>query len=170
MKQVGTFGGRYIMNRVVLVGNLVNNPELNYTGSGVAVCGFRLAVQRSFKNQSGEREADFVPVVVWRERAEFCSRYLKKGKKCAVSGRIATRFWDDDASVRHYVTEIVADEVEFLSPKDEYGDSNSDRAGTDGCNSSGHGASYAKDDGSGSKDSGVDGFKSVSDDEDELPF
>lgn len=107
------------MNRIVLIGNLSRDPELRTTNSGVAVCTFTLAVNRRFANQQGEREADFIPVVVWRQQAESCAKYLSKGRKCAVIGTIQTRSYQaQDGSTRH-VTEVVADEIEFLSPREQ---------------------------------------------------
>ena len=105
------------MNRAILVGNLTRDPELRATTSGVAVCSFTIAINRRFANQNGEREADFIPIVVWRGQAESCGRYLHKGSKVAVCGTIQTRSYDAQDGGRRYVTEIVADEVEFLNTK-----------------------------------------------------
>lgn len=107
------------MNRIVLTGNLTADPELRTTQSGVSVCSFTLAVQRRFKSANGEREADFIPIIVWRQQADICNTYLTKGKKCAVVGSIQTRSYQaQDGSTRH-VTEVVAEEVEFLSPREQ---------------------------------------------------
>lgn len=105
------------MNKVILLGSLTKNPELRSTTNGTAVCSFTVAVQRRFKNQNGEREADFLPVIAWRGAAEACARYLHKGSKVAVCGTIQTRSYDAQDGGRRYVTEIVADEVEFLNTK-----------------------------------------------------
>ena len=102
------------MNKAILIGNLTRDPELRTTGSGVSVCTFTLAVNRRFTNQQGVREADFIPVVVWRQQAELCARYLTKGRKCAVVGSIQTRSYDAQDGTKRYVTEVVADEVEFI--------------------------------------------------------
>jgi len=108
-----------MVNIVVLVGRLVKDPELRHAGE-TPVCNFVLAVDRNFKNSEGEREADFLPVVVWRKLAEICAEHLKKGRLVAVTGRIQVRHWEDDAAERHYVTEIVGDGVKFLDkPKEE---------------------------------------------------
>lgn len=109
------------MNRAMLIGNLTKDPELRATGSGIAVCTFTLAVQRRFANRDSQtREADFIPIVVWRAQAENCAKYLHKGSQAAVCGSIQTRSYDAPDGSKRYVTEIVADEVKFLSsPKQE---------------------------------------------------
>ena len=107
------------MNRVILIGNLANDPESRTTQSGIAQCSFRLAVQRRFKNASGEREADFLPVVCWRKTAEFAQRYLAKGRKVAVEGSIQTRSYDAQDGSKRYVTEIIADSVEAVGGREE---------------------------------------------------
>ena len=103
------------MNKVVLVGNLTKDPELSTTTSGISVCRFTLAVSRRFVGSNGERETDFINIVVWRGQAENCHKYLKKGSKCGVVGSIQTRNYDAQDGSKRYVTEIVADEVEFIS-------------------------------------------------------
>ena len=105
------------MNRCFLIGNLTRDPELATTDSGVSVCRFSLAVTRNFSNADGEREADFLNIIVWRGQAENCHKYLKKGSKCAVTGSIQTRSYDAQDGSKRYVTEIVADNVEFLNSK-----------------------------------------------------
>lgn len=105
------------MNKVILVGNLTRDPELSETPSGIAVCRFSIAVSRDFANAEGNREADFFNITVWRGRAENCGKYLKKGNKVAVVGRLQTRSYDDKDGNKRYVTDIVADEVEFLTPR-----------------------------------------------------
>jgi len=106
-----------MLNRVVLIGRLTKEPDLRYTQSGIAVTRFTLAVDRGFKNQDGEKQADFIPITVWRGAAESCAKYLQKGRLVAVAGRIQTGSYDKDGQ-RHYTTEVVADEVRFL----EWGD------------------------------------------------
>jgi single-strand DNA-binding protein len=103
-----------MLNKAIIIGRLTKDPELKYTQSGVAVTNFTVAVDRNFKNAQGEKETDFIPVVVWRQQAEHCCRYLGKGRLVAVSGRIQVRTYDDKDGTRRYVTEIVADEVQFL--------------------------------------------------------
>lgn len=97
-----------------MIGRLTKDPEIRYLPSGVAVTTFFLAVNRNFTNQQGEREADFIPIVVWRGLAETCAKYLSKGRLVAVSGRIQTRSYEGRDGQRRYVTEVVADEVVFL--------------------------------------------------------
>lgn len=106
-----------MMNRVVLVGRLTREPELKYTPNGIAVCTFTLAVNRSFTNQQGQREADFVNCVVWRRPAENVANFLKKGSLAGVDGRIQTRNYEGQDGRRVYVTEVLAESVQFLEPK-----------------------------------------------------
>lgn len=106
-----------MMNRVVLVGRLTKDPELKYTPSGVAVASFTLAVNRSFTNQSGEREADFINCVVWRKPAENVANYLRKGSLAGVDGRIQTRNFEGQDGRRVFLTEVVAESVQFLEPR-----------------------------------------------------
>ncbi|MBU8598478.1 single-stranded DNA-binding protein [Alkalihalobacillus clausii] len=106
-----------MLNRVVLVGRLTRDPELRFTPNGVAVANFTLAVNRPFSNQQGEREADFINVVVWRKPAESVANYLKKGSLAGVDGRVQTRSYENNESKRVFVTEVVAESVQFLEPK-----------------------------------------------------
>lgn len=103
-----------MLNRVVLIGRLARDPELRYTPSGVATCTFTLAVERNYSNSKGEREADFIPIVTWRNIAETCANYLRKGLLVAVEGRIQVRHYENNEGRRVYVTEVVADNVRFL--------------------------------------------------------
>ena len=107
------------MNKAILIGNLANDPESRTTQSGIAQCTFRLAVQRRFANAQGVREADFFPIVCWRQTAELCARYLSKGRKVAVEGSIQTRSYDAQDGTKRYVTEIIADNVEFLGSRED---------------------------------------------------
>ncbi|MGI6004184.1 MAG: single-stranded DNA-binding protein [Christensenellales bacterium] len=109
------------MNQAILVGNLARDPELRKTQSDISVCTFSVACNRRFTNAQGEREADFIPIVVWRAQAENCYRYLKKGSRVAVRGTIQVRSYDAQDGSKRYVTEVVADEVEFLTPRSESG-------------------------------------------------
>ena len=102
------------MNLTILIGNLAEDPKMATTRSGVSVCTFRLAVQRRFANAQGQREADFFTIVAWRQLAENCGRYLSKGRKCAVKGSLQTRSYPAQDGSTRYVTEIIADEVQFL--------------------------------------------------------
>ena len=103
------------MNKVMLIGNLTKDPEINTTSSGVSVCSFSIAVSRRFANADGEREADFFNIVVWRQFAETCHKYLKKGSKVGIVGSIQNRSYQAADGSKRYATDIVADEVEFLS-------------------------------------------------------
>ena len=131
------------MNKVILIGNLASDVESRTTSSGIANSTFKLAVQRRFSNAQGVREADFLPVVCWRQTAEVASKYLSKGRKVAVEGSIQTRSYDAKDGSKRYVTEIIADNVEFLTSR---GEANSDAT----------------------TDAGSNGFTEVEDDE--LPF
>lgn len=106
-----------MMNRVVLVGRLTKDPELRYTPNGVPVATFTLAVNRTFTNQQGEREADFINCVIWRKPAENVANFLKKGSLAGVDGRVQTRSYDGQDGKKVYVTEVLAESVQFLEPK-----------------------------------------------------
>jgi len=110
-----------LLNRVILIGRLTRDPELRYTPSGVAVTQFTLAVDRPFTGQGGEREADFIPIVTWRQLAETCANYLRKGRLTAVEGRIQVRNYENNEGKRVYVTEVIADNVRFLESNREGG-------------------------------------------------
>ena len=101
------------MNRIVLIGRLTKDPELRYTQSGTAVCNFTLAVNRAYV-RDGEQTADFVPCQVWGKSAENCAKYLAKGRQAAVDGRLQIRSYEDKEGTRRWVTEVVAERVEFL--------------------------------------------------------
>ena len=105
------------MNKCILIGNLTKDPELTTTTNGVAVCRFSIAVSRRYSNSDGERETDFLNIVVWRNLGENCHKFLKKGSKVGVVGNIQTRSYDATDGSKRYVTEIVAEEVEFLSTR-----------------------------------------------------
>ena len=106
-----------MINRVVLVGRLTKDPELKYTQTGVAVTRFTLAVNRTFSSQSGEREADFINCVTWRKQAENTANYLKKGSLTGIEGRIQTSSFDGQDGKRVFMTEVVADSVQFLETR-----------------------------------------------------
>lgn len=107
-----------MLNRVILIGRLTKDPELRYTQSGMAVASFTLAVNRRRANQQGEREADFIPIVVWQKQAENCANYLGKGSLIAVDARLQVRTYDDKEGQRRWVTEVVAENVRFLDKRD----------------------------------------------------
>lgn len=105
------------MNKVVLIGRLTKNPELRFTpGTGLAVSTFTIAVDRR-TNKEGKKETDFIPIVVWGKQGENVANYMSKGKLIGISGRIQTRNYEGKDGIRRYVTEIVADEVQFLDYK-----------------------------------------------------
>ncbi|MGG0643761.1 single-stranded DNA-binding protein [Sporosarcina gallistercoris] len=115
-----------MINRVVLVGRLTKDPELKYTQSGIAVTRFTLAVNRPFSSQSGEREADFINCVAWRKQAENTANFLRKGSLAGVDGRIQTSNFEGQDGKRVFMTEVVADSVQFLEPRN----ANSERSGS----------------------------------------
>lgn len=105
------------MNQVILIGNLTKDPELNTTTNNISVCKFTLAVNREYTNSDGSRDCDFIPIVTWRNIAENCATYLKKGSKVGICGSIQTRNYEANDGTRRYVTEINANKVEFLNTK-----------------------------------------------------
>lgn len=105
------------MNKCILIGNLTKDPEISTTSNGVSVCRFTLAVTRRYSNSEGERDTDFINIVAWRNLADNCHKFIKKGSKVAVVGNIQSRSYDATDGTKRYVTEIVAEEVEFLTTK-----------------------------------------------------
>lgn len=105
------------MNKAILMGRLTKDPDIRTTQSQTAVATFTLAIDRRFKNANGEKQADFIPVVAWRQNADFVGKYFKKGSKIIVIGSIQTRTYDDKDGKKVYVTEVVADELEFAESK-----------------------------------------------------
>ncbi|HHX18665.1 MAG TPA: single-stranded DNA-binding protein [Clostridium sp.] len=115
------------MNKVILMGRLTKDPEMRYTNTNnIPVCSFSIAVDRRFTKQNEEKQADFFPIVAWNKNAEFCSKYLQKGKKIVVVGRLQTRTWDDNEGKRHYITEVIAEETYFAESKKAEGSYNDD--------------------------------------------
>ncbi|WP_431802185.1 single-stranded DNA-binding protein [Halobacillus andaensis] len=106
-----------MLNRVVLVGRLTRDPDLRYTPNGVAVANFTLAVNRPFSNNQGDRDADFINCVVWRRAAENLANFMNKGSLVGVDGRLQSRSFDNQEGKRVFVTEVVADSVQFLESK-----------------------------------------------------
>lgn len=102
------------MNKVILIGNLANDPEAFTTQSGISRSTFRLAVQRKYANAQGVREADFLTIMAWRNAADFANRYLTKGRKVAIEGSIQVRSYEGQDGAKHWVTEIIADSVEAV--------------------------------------------------------
>ena len=143
------------MNKVILVGNLTRDPELITTANGVSLCRFSIAVQRRFAGADGEREADFINIVVWRAQADNCYKYLKKGSKCGIVGSLQTRSYDAQDGTKRYSTDVVAEEVEFLSTKGSSSSEESFEPAETGSKSSG-------------KNDVVNKFEPI--DDDNLPF
>lgn len=106
-----------MINNVTLVGRLTKDPDLRYTSNGMGVASFTLAVNRNFTNQAGEREADFINCVIWRKPAETLANYARKGTLLGLTGRIQTRFYDNQQGQRVYVTEVVADSFQLLESR-----------------------------------------------------
>ncbi|AFQ46433.1 MULTISPECIES: single-stranded DNA-binding protein [Desulfosporosinus] len=117
-----------MLNRVILIGRLTKDPELRYTPTGVAVANFTLAIDRNYKNSQGERDTDFINCVVYRQLAELCANYLAKGKLASVDGRIQVRSYTGQDGQKRWVTEVIAEDVRFLSPKDSGGGSAESRS------------------------------------------
>nr|DAV69984.1 MAG TPA: Single strand binding protein [Caudoviricetes sp.] len=108
------------MNKVILMGRLTRDPEVRYTqATNTMVTSFTLAVNRRFVKQGEERQADFINIVAWNKTAEFVSKYFSKGQQVGVIGRIQTRNYDDEQGVKHYITEVIAEEVYFAGEKKE---------------------------------------------------
>lgn len=112
------------MNKVILIGNLTRDPELRTTANGTSVCSFSIAVNRRFQSQSGERVTDFFNIVAWRQLGELCNKYLAKGRKVCVVGELQNRSYDAKDGSKRYATEIIADDIEFLTPKGDEGSRN----------------------------------------------
>lgn len=125
-----------MLNNVTLIGRLTDDPELRYTQGGTAVATYRLAVDRNYKDADGNKETDFLTIIIWGKLAELCDEYQKKGHKAAVNGRIQTRSYVNNDDYTVYVTEIVAEQVTFLesAPKDDNGGNKS--SGNKGSNRS----------------------------------
>lgn len=108
------------MNKVILVGNLARDPEMRTTQSGIACCNFTVAVNRKYSNQqTGQREADFINCVAWRQTAEFVQKYFSKGNKIGLSGSLQTRSYDARDGSKRYATEVLVDDVEFVVSKSD---------------------------------------------------
>ncbi|SHN33236.1 MULTISPECIES: single-stranded DNA-binding protein [Gracilibacillus] len=123
-----------MLNRVVLVGRLTKDPDLRYTPNGVAVANFTVACNRPFSNQQGEREADFINCVTWRRQAENLANYMGKGSLIGVDGRIQTRSFDNQEGQRVFMTEVVADSIQFLESRGGSGGGQPNTQGSQGYN------------------------------------
>ena len=161
------------MNKVFLIGRLTRDPELRYTGSNIPVATFSIAVNRNYSNQQGEREADFINIVVWRKQAENVKNFLSQGSQVAIDGRIQTRSYDDQNGQKRYVTEVVADNVEFLGSKNS---SNNSTNGNSSANNSAEPTPYDFGDAPEPKGTDIDSNpfadfgSSIEISDDELPF
>ena len=107
------------MNKVFLIGNLTRDPELTETSSGVSVCRFAIAVNRNYSGSDGERKTDFFNVTAWRGLGDTIARYAKKGNKIAISGSIELRNYEDNQGVKRTAIDIIAQDIEFLTPKSD---------------------------------------------------
>lgn len=155
-----------MLNRVILIGRLTRDPELRYTPSGVAVTQFTLAVDRPYMNQeTRERETDFINIVTWRQLAETCANYLRKGRLTAVEGRIQVRNYENNEGRKVYVTEIVADNVRFLESNNA-GNRNNDEGSY---SNAGYGGG-SRSGGSQQQDPFLDDSKPIDISDDDLPF
>ena len=108
------------MNKIILMGRLVRDPEVRYTQTGKVVCQFTIAVDRPFANQDGQREADFIPVIVWGKQAELCGNSLTKGQRVLVEGRLQIRSYDAKDGSKRWVTEVIANSFEFIERKADF--------------------------------------------------
>lgn len=106
------------MNKVLLTGRITKDPEVRYTQSGIASVSFSIAVDRQFRDQNGNRQADFINCVAWRQQADFMGKYIKKGYMLAIEGRITTRSYQTPDNQTRYVTEVVVDSIENMQPRD----------------------------------------------------
>lgn len=151
------------MNKVFLIGNLVRDPEVRTTQSGISVCNFTVAVNRRFKKENGEQETDFLNVIAWRQLAELCGKYLAKGRKVAVTGSIQTRTYEAKDGSKRTAWDIVADEVEFLAPQNQQSSTQSAPGAYTTAASKDSGTAYAP-----QPHNDFGGFTQV--DDEELPF
>lgn len=106
------------MNKVILTGRITKNPEMRYTNNGIATVQFSLAVDRQMRDANGNRQADFINCVAWRQQADFIGRFIKKGFMICVEGKITTRSYQTQDNQTRYVTEVIVDQVENLQPRD----------------------------------------------------
>lgn len=142
------------MNKAILIGNLTRDPELRSTASGVNVCTFSIAVNRRYSKDQGEKVADYFNIVAWRQLGELCGKFLTKGRKVCVTGEIQNRSYDAKDGAKRYITEIIAEDVEFLTPRGESGGSPS--------------GAYSREPMPAGNESLAEGFTDI--DDDELPF
>lgn len=152
-----------MLNHIIIMGRLVADPELRHTGNGIAVASFRLACDRDFKDQNGEKGTDFIDIVAWRGTAELVSKYFTKGRMAVVSGRLQMRNWTDKEGNKRVSAEVVADHVYF-------GDSKRDSDSGSSIGSAPTGGFSAPAGGYGGYDSPANDYAMLQDDDSELPF
>ena len=116
------------MNKTILIGKLTKDPDVKYINGDTAVASFTLAVDRRFKNKDGNKEADFINCVAWNKTAELIEKYISKGSQIAISGRIQTRNYEASDGTRRYITEVVAEEVQFIDTNRKTAENQSDSA------------------------------------------
>lgn len=155
------------LNKVILIGNMVADPELKQTQTGVSVCSFSIGISRRYKNADGKYESDFINIVTWRQTAEFVTKYFKKGKSICVVGSLQQRTWTDQQQQKRYSIEVVADEVSFVDKADNsqsnFGGANAGTVNTHDAPDSYNPPAYSSNGGQNTK------FEDLSGDDD-LPF
>ena len=158
-----------MLNRIIIMGRLVRDPELRTTQSGTAVTSFTLAVDRDFKSrESGEKSTDFIDVVAWRQTAEFVCKYFSKGRMAVAEGRLQIREWKDKDGNNRRTAEVVAENVYFGDSKRDGADSGYGNAGYGANAAPAYGAPPAYGGGYGAGESS--GFSEIADDDGDLPF
>ena len=111
------------MNKVILIGRLTKDPEIRFTQSGKSVASFSLAVSRGFNKNTEQTNVDFIPVIAWEKLADICSTHLQKGRKVSIEGKLRVRHYDGQDGSKRYITEVIAQEIEFLGSKPDMGSS-----------------------------------------------
>lgn len=157
-----------MINNVVLVGRMTKDADLQYTANNIAVATFNLAVNRSFKNNNGEREADFINCVIWRQQAENLANWAKKGALVGITGRMQTRNYENQQGQRVYVTEVVADSFQLLESRNAQGQREGSNSLAPSQNNYGNAGSQTPNFGNGFGDLGSGTAMDISDDD--LPF
>lgn len=147
------------MNKVFLIGNLTSDPKLTTIPSGASVCRFAIAVNRAFTGANGERQTDYFNITAWKQLGERVAQYCKKGNKVCVTGSIQIRNYEDNQGVQRTVVDIIAQDVEFLTPK----------SGEDGANNEGGTTSHGRNDGGGTGGKRAQ-LQPLNDDDDDIPF
>lgn len=158
------------LNKVILIGYLVADPELKTTQNGTNVCSFRIGVSRKFKNQDGTYTSDFIDIVAWRQQAEFVCKYFRKGKPICVVGSLQTRSWQDQQGNKRWSVEVQADEISFIENKSDGQSNNYYNQSPQAAPDSGNNNNYTPPAySSNPSQQGADKFEELSSDDD-LPF